>query len=395
MRTRFNLLLLEFALSALWRRKIQSMGTLAVFSALVFLLSSVLFISDGIKKELDASLHSLPQITLQRIRAGKQSDIDVRLAEEILTIEGVKSAIPRVWGYYYFKPAEVNFTVMGVEAFSEQYTQELQNVVDNLDVKALEKSDGMVVGAGVKEILAENYYTDFFNFVTATGEWKRQHIAGVFESSVRLLSNDMILLPQKSAYEIFGMDKNKATDIVVSVSNPKEVATIAQKITQRYPDVRAVTTEDLRVSYQNIFDYKSGFFLSLFVVSVFTFFMILFERTSGLSSEEKREVGILKALGWGMDEIITQKFYEGLVVCLSAFIIALVLSLEYVYGLQAPLLREIFMGYSTLKPPFALSFSVDIGSIVLLFFLSVPIYLAAIIIPAWKAASLDADEVMR
>jgi len=35
----------------------------------------VLFISDGIKKELDASLHSLPQITLQRIRAGKQSDI--------------------------------------------------------------------------------------------------------------------------------------------------------------------------------------------------------------------------------------------------------------------------------------------------------------------------------
>ena len=77
MRTRFNLLLLEFALSALWRRKIQSMGTLVVFSALVFLLSSVLFISDGIKKELDASLYSLPQITLQRIRAGKQSDIDV------------------------------------------------------------------------------------------------------------------------------------------------------------------------------------------------------------------------------------------------------------------------------------------------------------------------------
>lgn len=395
MGTKLNFLLLEFALGALWRRKTQSMGTLAVFSALVFLLSSVLFISDGIKKELDASLHSLPQITLQRIRAGKQSDIDVRLAEEILAIEGVKSAIPRVWGYYYFKPAGVNFTVMGVEAFSEPYTQELQHVVDNLDVKALEKSDGMVVGAGVKEILSENYYTDFFNFVTATGEWKRQHIAGVFESSVRLLSNDMILLPQKSAYEIFGMDKNKATDIVVSVSNPKEVATIAQKITQRYPDIRAISTEDLRVSYQNIFDYKSGFFLSLFVVSVFTFFMILFERTSGLSSEEKREVGILKALGWGMDEIIAQKFYEGLVICLSAFIIGLLLSLGYVYGLQAPLLREIFMGYSTLKPPFILPFSVDVGTIVLLFFLSVPIYLAAIIIPAWKASTLDADEVMR
>ena len=395
MRARFNLLLLEFALSALWRRKIQSMGTLAVFSALVFLLSSVLFISDGIKKELDASLHSLPQITLQRIRAGKQSDIDVRLAEEILTIEGVKSAIPRVWGYYYFKPAGVNFTVMGVEAFSEQYTQELQNVVDNLDVKALEKSDGMVVGAGVKEILAENYYTDFFNFVTATGEWKRQHIAGVFKSSVRLLSNDMILLPQKSAYEIFGMEKDKATDIVVRVSNPEEVAMVVHKITQRYPDMRAITTEDIRVSYQNMFDYKSGFFLSLFVVSVFTFFMMLFERTSGLSSEEKREVGILKALGWGMDEIIAQKVYEGLVVCVSAFLVGFALALGFVYGLQAPLLRDLFMGYSTLKPPMVVPFSADLGIIALLFFLSVPVYLAAIIIPSWKAATLDADEVMR
>lgn len=395
MRNSLNFLLFEFALGALWRRKIQSLSTFFVFTALVFLLSSVLFISDGIKKELDLSLETLPQITLQRLSAGRQSEVKASLAEELLSIEGVKSAVARVWGYYYFQPAGVNFTVMGVEGFGEQYTQELQTIVDGLDIKALYANDGMVVGRGVKEILAENYYGDFFNFVTAKGEWKKVQIAGVFDTAVRLQSNDLILLPQKSAYEIFGMEKDKATDIVVRVANPEEVAMVVHKITQRYPDMRAITTEDIRVSYQNMFDYKSGFFLSLFVVSVFTFFMMLFERTSGLSSEEKREVGILKALGWGMDEIIAQKFYEGLVVCISAFLVGFALALGFVYGLQAPLLRDLFMGYSTLKPPLVLPFSVDLGIIALLFFLSVPVYLAAIIIPSWKAATLDADEVMR
>jgi len=395
MHAKFNFLLLEFALGSLWRRKIQTLGTFFIFMALVWLLSSVLFISDGIKKELFSSLESLPQITLQKIRAGKQIDIDAILADELLEIEGVSHAIPRVWGYYYFKPAGVNFTLIGLDRFGEQYTQTLQELVDGLDMKALEKADAMVVGRGVKEVLEENYYPSFFNFVTAKGEWKKQHIAGVFGDSTRLQNNDVIVLPQKSVYEIFGMDTHKATDIVVRVSNPKEIATIVQKITTRYPDVRAITTEDLRVSYHNIFDYKSGFFLSLFVISAFTFFMVIFERSSGLSSEERREVGILKALGWGMDEIISQKFYEGMVISLSAFLCGVALALFFVYGLQAPVLRDVFMGYSSLKPPFILPFSVDIGILSLLFFLTVPIYLAAIIFPVWRASTLDADEVMR
>lgn len=395
MHAKFNFLLLEFALGSLWRRKIQTLGTFFVFMVLVWLLSSVLFISDGIKKELFSSLESLPQITLQKIRAGKQIDIDAILADELLEIEGVSHAIPRVWGYYYFKPAGVNFTLIGLDRFGEQYTQPLQELVDGLDMKALEKADAMVVGRGVKEILEENYYTSFFNFVTAKGEWKKHYIAGVFGDSTRLQNNDLMVLPLKSVYEIFGMDAHKATDIVVRVSNLKEIATVVQKITTRYPDIRAITTEDLRVSYHNIFDYKSGFFLSLFVISAFTFFMVIFERSSGLSSEERREVGILKALGWGMDEIISQKFYEGMVISLSAFFCGVALALFFVYGLQAPVLRDVFMGYSSLKPPFILPFSVDIGILSLLFFLTVPIYLAAIIFPVWRASTLDADEVMR
>jgi len=390
-----NFLLLDYAIRSLMRRFGKSFFIFFILSLLIFVLASVLMIADAIKLELNTTLKTLPQITLQRFIAGKQSDVPLERVEALLDIEGITAITPRVWGYYYFKPAGVNFSIVGIDAYEEQYSKTLSNLTQHFDIKLLEKENGMIIGEGVKKILRENYYTDFFNFITSEGKWQRVYIAGVFHSDLALESNDLILLPKKLAYAIFGMDEHKATDIIVKVANIKEIATIVQKINERYPDMRAITQDDIRVSYQNIFDYKSGFFLALFSICAFAFFIIIYDKTSGLSSEEKREIGILKAIGWSSDDILKEKFYESFTLSLSAFLLGVTGSLFYVYALQAPLLRNLFMGYSALKPSFALPFSVDVSMLVLLFLLSVPIYIAATLIPAWRASTLDADEVMR
>lgn len=390
-----NFLLLDYAIRSLMRRFGKSFFIFFILSLLIFVLASVLMIADAIKLELNTTLKTLPQITLQRFIAGKQSDVPLERVEALLDIEGVTAITPRVWGYYYFKPAGVNFSIVGIDAYEEQYSKTLSNLTQHFDIKLLEKENGMIIGEGVKKILRENYYTDFFNFITSEGKWQRVYIAGVFHSDLALESNDLILLPKKLAYAIFGMDEHKATDIIVKVANIKEIATIVQKINERYPDMRAITQDDIRVSYQNIFDYKSGFFLALFSICAFAFFIIIYDKTSGLSSEEKKEIGILKAIGWSSDDILKEKFYESFTLSLSAFLLGVTGSLFYVYALQAPLLRNLFMGYSALKPSFALPFSLDVSMLVLLFLLSVPIYIAATLIPAWRASTLDADEVMR
>ena len=392
---KLNFLLLDYAIRSLLRRAGKSFFIFFILSLLIFLLSSVLMIADAIKLELNTTLKTLPQITLQRFVAGKQSDVPISRVDALLDIEGISSVTPRIWGYYYFKPAGVNFSVVGIDAYEEQYSQTLSKLTQQFDPKLLESEHAMIIGIGVKKVLEENYYTDFFNFVTSEGKWQRVSIAGVFNSDLSLESNDLILIPKKLAYAIFGMEESKATDIVIKVANVKEIPTIVQKITERFPDLRAITQDDIRVSYQNIFDYKSGFFLSLFSVCAFAFFIIIYDKTSGLSSEEKKEIGILKAIGWSSDDILKEKFYESFILALGAFLVGISLSLFYVYGMQAPLLRNVFMGYSELKPSFVLPFSVDSSMFVLLFLLSVPIYIAATLIPAWRASSLDADEVMR
>jgi ABC-type lipoprotein release transport system permease subunit len=364
-----------------------------VFTSLVFLLSSVFFITSSIKYELNSTLDLLPQIIVQEQRAGKHYDIDESRVDQIFNISGVEDVISRVWGYYYFENAGVNFTIVGIDNFENQYKNSLEKIAKKFDFDDLNSS--MVLGIGVRAIMQKSYYKDYFNFIKPDGTIKKEKIVAVFDGETNLESNDMIVMSKSDAKEIFGMGDNKSTDIVVKVANPMEIATIASKIRLLFPDVRVITKNDLKISYQNIFDYKSGIFLALFVVALFTFFIIIYDKVSGLSSEEKREIGILKAIGWKIDDILKEKFYEASIISLFSYFLGITLACGYVYIFQAPLLSNIFTGYSLLKPEFDLIFVFDFQTLAIIFFLSVPIYIAATIIPSWRVATLDADEVMR
>jgi ABC-type lipoprotein release transport system permease subunit len=386
--------LFAFALSSLTRRGSKNLFIFTIFALMIFILASIFTITHALKAEMFATLGALPEITVQRIVAGKQTDIDASRAETIEEIPGVTAALPRVWGYYYFAKAGVNFSIVGIEAFGREYKASLDAVADTFSDRLME-GDVMVVGPGVAETLKRNFFGDYFYFVKPDGSLKKVSIAGRFKPATVLESNDIIVMENGLVREIFGMPESAATDIVVRVANSDEVPTIARKIAQIYPDSRVVTKEDLKISYQNVFDYKSGIFLALFIIAIFTFFIIIYDKASGLSSEEKREIGILKALGWKIGDILRVKFFEAAVISVGAYLLAVTAAVGYVFGLNAPLMRNLFMGYSVLKPPFELPFTLDGGTLALIFFSTVPVYIAATLIPSWKAATLEADEVIR
>ncbi len=387
-----NLYLIEYALNSLLRQKHKNIFISIILTFLIFLLLSVFFVTSSLKKELSYTVESLPEITVQKLISGKHYDIETSRLDEILSITGVNDANARVWGYYYFANAGVNFTLVGIEQFETQYKDSLQNLVDT---KKDFNIDNAYVGKGALEIMQENYFKDYFNFILPDGSFKKIDIGGTFKAETNLESNDIIVLSKENMREIYGMSDNYATDIVVKVLNPDEIETVAQKIKQLYPDTRVITKNDLKVSYQNIFDYKSGLFLALFIVSLFTFFIIVYDKASGLSSSERKEIGVLKAIGWSLDDVLKEKFYEASIISVFSYIAGLILSLLFVYVFQAPLLRDVFSGYSELKTAFELPFMLDVQTMILVFFLSVPIYIASIIIPSWRIATMDADEVMR
>ena len=117
-----NLYLIEYAINSLLRQKSKTLFIFFVFTFLVFLISSVFFISNSIKHELKSTTEKLPSLTIQQLKGGKITYIDKAIADDIVTIAGVKNALPRVWGYYFFRNAGANFTVMGIDGFEQQYT---------------------------------------------------------------------------------------------------------------------------------------------------------------------------------------------------------------------------------------------------------------------------------
>ncbi len=390
-----NSKLLLFALDSLLRRSGKNLSIISVFTLLIMLTSSVLMISGSLKKELTATLDALPDITVQKLRAGRQVPVSGDMAYRIADIPGVASATERVWGYYYFQNAGVNFTVMGVDFFLPAYTRSIQKAVDNFDIASHMGSDFMIVGEGVAKTLKANYYTDYFNFIQSSGEITRVYLAGTFKGESALESNDVILLPVSLARTVLEMEEGTATDIVVTVPNPLEVPTIAQKIKEQYPAARVIAKGDIQSSYQNIFDYKSGVFLALFLSSFLAFFILVYEKASGLGADERREIGILKAVGWRIEDVIRLKLTESTLIAFTSFLLGVLLAAAYVFILDAPLLIDLFSGYSILKPALTLPVHVDLYTVGLIFIATVPLYIAAVIIPSWRAAVIDADEVMR
>jgi ABC-type lipoprotein release transport system permease subunit len=153
--------------------------------------------------------------------------------------------------------------------------------------------------------------------------------------------------------------------------------------------------DDILRTYETIFDWRGGVLLIILAGSIFAFVILAWDKASGLSSEERKEIGILKGIGWETSDIIVMKFWEGAVISLSSFLLGCVFAYVHVFFTSSALFEPVLKGWSVLYPQFRLTPSIDPLQIATLFFLTVIPYTVATIIPSWRAATIDPDSVMR
>ena len=113
------------------------------------------------------------------------------------------------------------------------------------------------------------------------------------------------------------------------------------------------------------------------------------------SAQERREIGILIAVGWETGDVLRMKLWEGLLVSFTAFLAGYLLAYWHVFHAGGALFRPVLQGWAVLYPEFALRPEVDgLQLFTLLFFTVVP-FTAAVLVPSWRAAITDPDAVMR
>jgi ABC-type lipoprotein release transport system permease subunit len=210
-----------------------------------------------------------------------------------------------------------------------------------------------------------------------------------------LVSSDLILLSGKDFRRLFGTRTGYVTDVTLGVRNDKEIPTIAEKVLKLFPDTRVITRREILRTYDSIFDWRGGLIVVVLSVAALAFVIFAWDKASGLSAEERREIGILKAVGWETSDVLLMKFWEGTVISLSSFLLGTLLAYVHVFFSSVVLFEPVLKGWSVLYPEFRLVPFIDPYQIATLFFLTVVPYTVATIIPSWRAATIDPDSIMR
>lgn len=405
--------LIDFTLSSLIRRKVKNVSLLALYTLIVFILASVMFFTHSIKKEASVILHGSPEIIVQKVRAGRHELFPIRQIEQIKTIRGVASVEGRLWGYYFDPDVGANYTLLVPGAGSEsathndtpapivvveddEHTESADRSAEPLYHVNLEtlKPGTMVIGEGIAR-LRHTGTGDLLAFRAFDGTSVSLRIADTFSSKSELVSSDLMVVTEADFRRLFGLPVDVVTDVVLTVNNPREVPTVATKITKILPDARPITREELLRTYDSIFNWRGGMMLVLLSAAVLAFVIFAWDKASGLSATEKWEIGVLKAIGWETADIIQMKFWEGTVVSLTAFFTGVILAYLHVFLLSSVVFELALKGWSTLYPQFQLTPSVNAAQLTTLFFLTVVPYITATIVPIWRAATLDPDTAMR
>jgi ABC-type lipoprotein release transport system permease subunit len=367
--------ILDFTLSSLWRRKGKNLALVLVYTLVVFVLGSVMFFTQALKNEAALVLRGSPEIIVQKMVAGRHDLIPVSHGAQIGKIRGVKAVKARFWGYYYDPGAQANYTLM---------------VPEDLPLKDQE----IIVGAGISRV-RRLFRGSSIVFRTYDGKPATFFIKGVLSPDSELLSSDLILISVPGFTRVFGVPPDRATDLTVQVANRKEIPTIAAKIVDALPDTRAITREEILRTYDAVFDWRGGIMIAILAGAVLAFLIFAWDKAAGLSAEEKREIGILKAIGWETADVLEMKFWEGLVVSLSSFFLGIILAYGHIFYASATLFEPVLKGWAVLYPEFRLTPFISGYQIAILFFFTVIPYTVATIIPSWRAATIDPDAVMR
>lgn len=366
---------LDYTLASLIRRKSKNGALVLAYALVVFLIASVMFFSRALRTEGQAVLAGTPELVVQRLLAGRYDTIPAAYAEKIRTIRGVSRVVPRLWGYYFNRAVGATFTVMARPDFAHA-------------------EDEIVVGPAVARAWT-NLQDGKYLFRTAQGDAAGFRPVEVLPEESRLVAADLVLMSEAAFRRVFAVPEGFYTDLAVSVRNPQELQTVTEKVQRDFPDTRPVQREEILRTYESVFEWRGGLVIVIFAGAALAFFIFAWDKATGLSAEERREIGILKAIGWDTGDVLRMKLWEGALMSVAAFLTGYVLAWLHVFYADAPLFTAVLKGWSVLYPRFALAPQIDVAQIATLFFLTVLPYVAATVAPVWRAATLDPDAVMR
>lgn len=384
--------LLSFALRALVRRKARSIALGGGLAFAVALIAAVLFMTEALRAEAGRAHDAQPDIVVQKLVGGRPTTISADEAAKLGKIASVKSVTPRVWGYVFLPSLQGNVTIVGTPPNASPLSTANGVLASGHDITR--GAHEMIAGQELARFLGM-LPGDELGLPTSNPDAHALKLAGTFRSALDLYTADVVICDDDDARALLVLPPGDATDLAVQLSNPAEARVVARTITERIPGARVIERDLLARVYHLAYGRRAGFVLGAAIPAILALLVLAWDRASGIGPDERKEIAILKAVGWSTSDVLWAKLFESLLVGASATALGLLLGYAWVFWLDAPGLRPALVGWSVLYPRASLTPAVDVAQLLGITISVLGPFALLSVVPAWRAASADPLETMR
>ncbi len=365
-------------------RKFQTIISVTAISLALIVFITSLAVSNGLTKNTLNSLLTLnPHITVKYI--------DQKEDEYLTTIENIisediinKRASIDIQGFIKFDGQSIIPLIKATDVF------DMKLKIENGELS--NKLDTVVIGDELRKSLNVNI-GDSINVLSLSGKELRLRLVATFKTGFLPYDSNLVIIPLEVG-KILNEFGNKVSSININVKDPsniKKLDEIKNNIVLDNMNVYSYTWADENSNLLSAIAIEKFILITilsfLFIIASFVVSVIL-----NISVREKtNDIGILKAFGYTKKNIMKIFLFEGIFIAVSGIIVSMILSPIVIKGLVY--ISKMFLGSTYYISE--LPIEIKIQEIIIIYIISIVLVFLASIIPAKRAAKLDATEAIK
>lgn len=379
------------------RRPGEALLSALALASLITLLGVGLLATQGLSASAREVLEPGPSLVVRRLGPGGWAPMPATALEKALGVRGVTRALARSWGVVRWQ--EQGVTVLASEpgamsAVAKAPKGMAMSLGGDLEARGASRGGSQVsrgqaiIGPGI-DLRAGDA------IVLEGARSLNLRVVEQLAPDAGLVAHDLVFVAPADAKAILGLAPSEVSDLALWVFHESEVDAIRPDLQRAFPfPVRITSAREASGALLSRLQRRAGLGVTTLIPSLLA--MILLALAVARSqSAARRDVGLLKALGWRSADIVRLHFLRALVIALPALALGwgLAYGLVFLSGLQW--LGALLLGWDgaapwlTIEPSGALVTLLEVGALVL------GPWLAAFVLPAARAAGVDAEQWLR
>lgn len=377
------------AIKCLLRNPVRSTVVILCLIALLSPFVTAIAICEGIKSQYREMLNQAGDVYVARDNYGSNAPIELEMIGHLKEIQGVTEVVPRVIGRTYVKGKFL--AVLGIDP--EHMPSSIRLVRGRMP-----KGNGdVIIGREAAKFLKLEIGS---RFSIKRNPGQVFQIVGLFKSPCNIWNVDLLMMNFEDASLLFGI-RGMATDLsVYTRPGYEQIVDVIVRLSEKEgesgkPPLRVQTKELIDRYTQRGFNMKAGVFTGLYCL-VFALGIPSIGVISGFGlSERRREIGVMKALGWQTQEVLEMVAMENLALSIISVPFIIIAAVLWIHLFNGAVIAKFFVASLDIIIPFQVPSKVFPIPAMLGLMMAMVLTMVGSVYSTWKTAIVPPSEAMK